>query len=343
MTVLATKNVNAVIVIGAAAIAVFAGFRQAPAVQINEIRIDQPSVDNSEYFELVGTPGELLEDLWYVTLGDAGPGDSGANGYGNSGAVETVVSLSGTMPEDGFLLVAESTFENGAGGLFEGITPDVTAALNFENGDNVTHLLVTEFTGSTSDDLDPDDDGTLDTNPWTLVIDAIGLVEKLPPPAAAGDEWAYGVSLGFSDLGPDGSRPPSHVFRSPDGGSFLIGMYDDFVNDTPGGPNPSRPFVIGDMDCDGDVDFDDIDDFVLGLNDPQQYESTFGIPPSLKGDTDGDEDLDFDDIPGFVDILGGGGTETVPEPSTALLVATGVLAMLSLKLRPGCGPCRAKR
>jgi hypothetical protein len=62
-------------------------------------------------------------------------------------------------------------------------------------------------------------------------------------------------------------------------------------------------FLIGDMDCDRDVDFDDIDDLVLGLNDPLAYEQLVGLPPSRKGDTDADGDLDFDDIAGFVEIL----------------------------------------
>jgi hypothetical protein len=76
--------------------------------------------------------------------------------------------------------------------------------------------------------------------------------------------------------------------------------------------------IPGDMDFDTDVDFDDIDDFVLGLNDAVGYESIFGLPPSFHGDTDGDGDQDFDDISGFVDILtgGSGSASVVPEPST---------------------------
>jgi hypothetical protein len=85
--------------------------------------------------------------------------------------------------------------------------------------------------------------------------------------------------------------------------------------------------VIGDMDCDGDTDFDDIDDFVLGLNDAAAYENMFGVPPSLKGDTDGDEDLDFDDIEGFVGILQGGGAVRVPEPASAAIAWIGIVAL----------------
>jgi hypothetical protein len=85
----------------------------------------------------------------------------------------------------------------------------------------------------------------------------------------------------------------------------------------------------GDMDFDGDVDFDDIDDFVLGLNNPDLYESIFGVPPSVKGDTtDGDGDQDFDDIPGFVALLAGAQATAVPEPS-ALAIAAGAAGILA--------------
>ncbi len=96
--------------------------------------------------------------------------------------------------------------------------------------------------------------------------------------------------------------------------------------------------VLGDMDCDSDVDFDDIDDFVLGLNMPQEYENRFGVPPEGKGDTDGDGDLDFDDIDDFVAILNSplsAGTRTVPEPGAAALlgVAMSVLAWYGWRRR----------
>jgi len=100
-----------------------------------------------------------------------------------------------------------------------------------------------------------------------------------------------------------------------------------------GGPEP----LIGDLDTDGDIDFDDIGPFVVGLNDPQFYQEQFGMPPSVNGDTDGDGDFDFDDIPGFVTLLGGGQTglasQSVPEPSTALLLS---LAIFAMGLMAGC-------
>ncbi len=86
----------------------------------------------------------------------------------------------------------------------------------------------------------------------------------------------------------------------------------------------------GDLDCDGDLDFDDIDAFVLGLKTPDVYEVRFGVPAGLKGDLDGDGDLDFDDIVPFAEQLRGNlaaaSAFAAPEPSSWALACS--LAML---------------
>lgn len=97
--------------------------------------------------------------------------------------------------------------------------------------------------------------------------------------------------------------------------------------------------ILGDMDDDGDVDFDDIAAFALGLNDPAGYQEMFGVTPALRGDIDEDGDLDFDDIPGFVSLLSSASAETdgglaaVPEPSSGLLLVL---------VAPALGVCRRR-
>lgn len=83
----------------------------------------------------------------------------------------------------------------------------------------------------------------------------------------------------------------------------------------------------GDLDCDGDLDFDDINAFVLGLKTPDVYETMFGVPTALKGDLDDDGDLDFDDIEPFAEALRENLTAAVsalavPEPSTGTLICS---------------------
>ena len=184
------------------------------SIAINEIRIDQPSDDTDEYFELAGDPGTSLDGLTYLVLGD---------GSGGSGEVEAAIDLTGqSLDSDGFFLAAEDTFSLG--------TADLTTSLNFENSDNVTHLLVRNFTGAVGDDLDTDDDGVLDSEPFSDVVDSVALVETV-----GSGEQIYSDTT----VGPDGSFVPGHVFRLPDAtGDFQIGAFDPVGSaDTPGAAN----------------------------------------------------------------------------------------------------------
>ncbi len=67
----------------------------------------------------------------------------------------------------------------------------------------------------------------------------------------------------------------------------------------------SRFHVFGDLDCDGDLDADDINPFVLALSDPAGYQAAYPSCNILNGDCDGDGAVDFDDINPFVALLSG--------------------------------------
>ncbi len=124
------------------------------------------------------------------------------------------------------------------------------------------------------------------------------------------------------------------LFHSADGGANLMspsGTSEQLTQaqiDTVSGSGFRQR--IGDLDGDADVDFDDIDDFVEALNDPQGYENTFGVSPAGRGDIDLDGDHDFDDIGAFVQLLNAGvaGLTVVPEPSTLCLVGLAGLGVL---------------
>jgi len=60
----------------------------------------------------------------------------------------------------------------------------------------------------------------------------------------------------------------------------------------------------GDMDCDGDVDFDDINPFVLALGGEAGYQAAWPDCFWINGDCDWDGDVDFDDINTFVLLMG---------------------------------------
>jgi hypothetical protein len=228
----------------------FAGLAQAgQPITINEVRIDQGGSDADEYFELNGAPGASLDGLWYIVIGDHGS-TQGAGGNGSrSGAVEYALNLTGsTIPADGFFLAASNTF--GAGAISGSVDLNV-GTFAFENSDNVTHMLVRDFTGAQGDALDSGTpDGVIDVTPWSAVLDSISLVENAGPPGTNADEFDYTGQFG-PGIGPDGNFVPGHIYRSNDGNSaWAIGLFSiDGGNgagplDSPGVSNVPTPGAL---------------------------------------------------------------------------------------------------
>ena len=189
----------------------------AGAVTINELRIDNSGGDTDEYFELAGPAGMSLAGYTYIVIGD---------GAGGTGTIETAVDLAS------FAIQADGLFAAHKAGTTPACTGyDAEVTLSFENGDNVTHMLVTGFTGAIGDDIDVDDDGNIDNAPWSTIEDCVGLVS--PPDA----------SLLYCDttVGPDGDFVPAHAFRCGD--AWFVGQFGDSPFtctaslDTPGEPN----------------------------------------------------------------------------------------------------------
>lgn len=212
------------------------------ALRINEIRIDNFGTDTDEYSEIKGDPGESLDGVWYLTIGD----HSGSGASKGSGVIESAISLDGeVIPSGGYYLIGSDDMT-----LISQLEVDYPIPPGlYENNDNTTHLLVRGYTGtevtSQSDqlgdlavDIDDDDDGVPNTTlPWTEVIDAVGLVET--PDSG---EWNYGAALGFVDVGPNGSFVPAHLFRFENTGEWQIGSIDfDDMTDTVKAPNPDAP------------------------------------------------------------------------------------------------------
>ncbi len=68
-------------------------------------------------------------------------------------------------------------------------------------------------------------------------------------------------------------------------------------------PNGCPP-TPGDLNCDGAVNFDDIDPFVLALSGPEGYAAEYPNCDWLRADCNGDDAVDFDDIDAFVALIG---------------------------------------
>ncbi len=145
----------------------------APAPVINEFVANHTGSDTNEYVEVLATPGADLSG--YTLLQIEGDASSAP------GVIDSATPL-GTADGAGYWTTG---FLNNA----------------FENG-TMSLLLVEGFTGAAGDDLDTDDDGMLDTTPWSAVADAVAASD-----GGAGDR-AYGgtvLAAGF------------------DGGSFTVG------------------------------------------------------------------------------------------------------------------------
>ncbi len=202
---------------------------------INELRIDHPGTDDNEYVELAGEPGESLDGLTYIVIGD---------GAGGEGVLETAIDLTGlVIGDDGLLSIGKPEMNIAV--------PDVAIdGLYFENSNTVTHMLVEGLVAELGDDLDAEDDGVLDGTYWANALDSVGLQDV--------DSDGNNVGVLYTDtiVGPNGIYPPAHIFRCEDG--WFMGVFEGFEMDTPGEPN-----ICDASDLDGDGVFDNVDNCYL--------------------------------------------------------------------------------
>jgi hypothetical protein len=211
-------------VLSLSAAALFAASAASAQFLLNEIRIDQTGADTDEYVEISGAPAASLAGYTLLVIGDGTPG---------CGTVEQAIDLSAySIQADGLFCLRFS------GGAAQLAGYDATLAGSFENSDNLTFLLVTGNTATTTapnNDIDTNNDGVLDTALWTTIVDEVAILEDAVPGCGspnADDEAVFSTTT----VGPDGTFVPGHVYRC--GNSWLIGPFDILGgSDTPGSAN----------------------------------------------------------------------------------------------------------
>jgi len=281
---------------------------------INELRNDQPSSDLDEYVELRGIPGTSLQGLTLLAIADDATND------GDGGGIEAVISLStnvapaNTIPADGLFLVTESSFSLAPGA-------DLITNLNFENGSTVTYLLVTNFTGSNGDDLDADDDGTIDSPaPWGDVVDGVSFLDCETEPC---ENLSYWASLGLSAIGPDlvifdvdpVALLPGYGFRCLNNDEFVAGEFDPTdaaANDTPGADNDVCAIATPcPWDCAPDNGDGTFGNGSVNIDDLFQVINNFGAAggpcdnaPDNGDGTFGNGNINIDDLFGVINNFG---------------------------------------
>jgi len=158
-------------------------------VKINELAVSTSGTD-WEFAELIGAPGTSLDGVALLQL----DGD---------GEIRSILDFSGlTVGDNGFLLAASEQAQETFG-----LTPDLSFANNTFTNTSSTFLLVQDFAGASRfDDLDTDDDGTIDQMPFGAVIDSVAVIDDDNP-------------LVYSDnvVGPDGSFLAPGAERDPEG------------------------------------------------------------------------------------------------------------------------------
>lgn len=208
-----------------------------------ELRVDQQGADTDEYVEIAGAPHATLAGWWLLAVGDGGTDPAGV--------VEMAIDLSAwSTGTNGRFVAHEATFGTG---VLEGRTLAIDPlashaavgsgdAMNLENADTVTYLLVRGFSGTNGMDLDAGNDGVLDVAPWLELGDSVAFV------CAPGTDPCYAaVRVGPLAL-PATNGMPAHAWKDA-GGTWQAGAYASWAWDTPGSapdvPAPGPASLLG--------------------------------------------------------------------------------------------------
>ncbi len=159
--------------------------------------------------------------------------------------------------------------------------------------------------------------GTAGVTPWTWdPTQNFGLLPEINPadlPLDGGiPNYQYCPPTTGACCFPDGSCQVLTADACDLASGNFLGTGTDCGRSIGGNPCPQPPVGCpGDSDCDGDVDFDDIDFFVAALSGEQAWIdlhiAVFGQPPTCpysNNDVNGVDGVNFDDIDAFVAAIG---------------------------------------
>ena len=150
-----------------------------------------------------------------------------------------------------------------------------------------------------------------DSGLYSIDLDS-GEMTKIAEPPPADNTQGRGMAVGNNTVYLVATRGDDGVpFFAYDLSQGLNGEWQPFTNPYPAyhstgaGAWVAEP-LIGDMNCDGMVNFFDIDGFVLAVTDPSAYEATYPDCDIMLADCNGDGEVNFFDIDAFVELIVGG-------------------------------------
>jgi predicted extracellular nuclease len=170
-----------------------------------------------------------------VSCGATGPSDPVINEFvaNHTGSdFEAFVEVFGDASTDySTLTVLEIEGDSSAPGVIDAVLPVGTTNAggywidpeDMENG-TLTILLVENFSGSVGDDLDTDNDGTLDSTPWTRIVDDVATTD------GGGSDLTYSstVLAAFFDGNPFGAGGASRFPNGTDTDTTSDWVRNDF-------------------------------------------------------------------------------------------------------------------
>ena len=146
------------------------------------------------------------------------------------------------------------------------------------------------------------------------------------PGADANEDYAYVYdNIGNRDTAERSSGDPTPTETDTEYAANALNQYDDLVVEVDSSfsfrkwyeydedGNPIASTFVGDMNCDGVVNFGDTDPFVMALTNPTLYEATYPDCDIMHGDINGDGVVNFGDMDGYVALITGGGSPFTAE------------------------------
>jgi len=199
---------------------------------INEFSASTTGTD-VEYVEIFGDPDTDYSAYTVLEI----EGDSSSN----TGTVDEVIAI-GTTDANGFYLAS-------------------LPANALENG-TITLLLVDGFTGAFGDDLDTNDDGTLDVTPWDSIVDSVAVWD------GGSSDLTYGTPVLGQNYDGVSTFAPGGASRIPDG-------YDT---------DAASDWVRNDFDLAGIPGYDGTIGLGEAYNTPGAENAVYVPPPEMCGD-----------------------------------------------------------
>ncbi len=297
-------------------------------VFLAEILVNPQGEDQgSEWIEIQGPPSMSLDGWWLFVMDNDIPNPAGT--------VDHLIDLSAySTGSNGLLLIRDDDTIM----LVPEPAPETNVVVfdfdpNIENGGTTFGLAHGNPSFAAGDDLDVDNDGVLDFYmPGFTAMDSVSYVDGdedglvyaddlggvvIPRQFVGNEGWTPDAI--YRVLTCDGSGPYLWTGGDIEGGfgsEWYFDAAENFGWDEVGVEDPSQRFLDGgllnfqycdelnpgDMDCDGDVDFDDIAFFVEALSGEANW--PYEDCPWLNGDVNGDDNVTFDDIAPFVSLIG---------------------------------------